>query len=158
MRTKRQVNKIKKVEIFTDGACSGNPGPGGFGVILRFGNHVKELSGGEPETTNNRMELMGVITGLAALKEPCEVTLTTDSKYVADSVTKGWVYGWQKNGWIKSDKKPALNVDLWKKLMPLLERHKVNFVWVKGHAGHPENERCDQLAVMQRDLQHSTKN
>ncbi len=154
---KRQVNKIKKVEIFTDGACSGNPGPGGFGVILRFGSHIKELSGGEPETTNNRMELMGVITGLAALKEPCEVTLTTDSKYVVDSVTKGWVYGWQKKGWIKSDKKPALNVDLWEKLLPLLEKHKVEFVWVKGHAGHPENERCDRLAVMQRDLQHSTK-
>ena len=143
---------IKKVEIFTDGACSGNPGPGGYGVILRFGEHTKELSGGEHETTNNRMELTGVITGLSALKEPCEVTLTTDSKYVVDSITKGWVYGWQKKGWIKSDKKPALNVDLWKQLLPLLEKHKVNCVWVKGHAGHPENERCDQLAVIQRDL------
>ena len=143
---------IKKVEIFTDGACSGNPGPGGYGVILRFGEHTKELSGGEHETTNNRMELTGVITGLSALKEPCEVTLTTDSKYVVDSITKGWVYGWQKKGWIKSHKKPALNVDLWKQLLPLLEKHKVNFVWVKGHAGHPENERCDQLAVIQRDL------
>ena len=143
---------IKKVEIFTDGACSGNPGPGGYGVILRFGEHTKELSGGEHETTNNRMELTGVITGLSALKEPCEVTLTTDSKYVVDSITKGWVYGWQKKGWIKSDKKPALNVDLWKQLLPLLEKHKGNFVWVKGHAGHPENERCDQLAVIQRDL------
>ena len=143
---------IKKGEIFTDGACSGNPGPGGYGVILRFGEHTKELSGGEHETTNNRMELTGVITGLSALKEPCEVTLTTDSKYVVDSITKGWVYGWQKKGWIKSDKKPALNVDLWKQLLPLLEKHKVNFVWVKGHAGHPENERCDQLAVIQRDL------
>ncbi len=143
---------IKKVEIFTDGACSGNPGPGGYGVILRFGEHTKELSGGEHETTNNRMELTGVITGLSALKEPCEVTLTTDSKYVVDSITKGWVYGWQKKGWIKSDKKPALNVDLWKQLLPLLEKHKVNFVWVKGHAGHAENERCDQLAVIQRDL------
>ncbi len=145
------MNKIKKVEIFTDGACSGNPGPGGFGVILRFGNHVKEISGGEPETTNNRMELMGVISGLSALKEPCEVTLTTDSKYVVDSITKGWVYGWQKKSWIKSDKKPALNVDLWERLLPLLKKHKVEFVWVKGHAGHPENERCDRLAVMQRD-------
>lgn len=143
---------IKKVEIFTDGACSGNPGPGGYGVILRFGEHTKELSGGEHETTNNRMELTGVIIGLSALKEPCEVTLTTDSKYVVDSITKGWVYGWQKKGWIKSDKKPALNVDLWKQLLPLLEKHKVNFVWVKGHAGPPENERCDQLAVIQRDL------
>lgn len=152
VRNFRRVSNIKKVEIFSDGACSGNPGPGGYGVILRFGEHVKELSGGEHETTNNRMELTGVIKGLAALKEPCEVILTTDSKYVVDSVTKGWVYGWQKNGWIKSDKKPALNVDLWKELLPLLERHKVTFVWVKGHAGHPENERCDQLAVIQRDI------
>ena len=142
---------IKKVEIFTDGACSGNPGPGGYGVILRFGEHTKELSGGEHETTNNRMELTGVIIGLSALKEPCEVTLTTDSKYVVDSITKGWVYGWQKKGWIKSDKKPALNVDLWKQLLPLLEKHKVNFVWVKGHAGHPENERCDCLATAAAD-------
>lgn len=120
-------------------------------MILRFGEHVKELSGGEHETTNNRMELTGVIEGLAALKEPCKVTLTTDSKYVVDSVTKGWVYGWKKRGWVKSDKKPALNVDLWQKLLPLLEKHQVSFVWVKGHAGHPENERCDRLAVMQRD-------
>lgn len=146
------MNDIKKVEIFTDGACSGNPGPGGYGVILRFGEHIKELSGGEHETTNNRMELTGVICGLSALKESCQVTLTTDSKYVVDSITKGWVYGWKKKGWIKSDKKPALNVDLWEQLLPLLEKHKVTFVWVKGHAGHPENERCDQLAVIQRDL------
>lgn len=145
------MSGIKKVEIFTDGACSGNPGPGGYGVILRFGEHIKELSGGEHETTNNRMELTGVICGLSALKESCQVTLTTDSKYVVDSITKGWVYGWKKKGWIKSDKKPALNVDLWEQLLPLLEKHKVTFVWVKGHAGHPENERCDQLAVIQRD-------
>ncbi len=143
---------IKHVEIFTDGACSGNPGPGGYGVILRFGEHTKELSGGAPDTTNNRMELTGVIVGLSALKEPCEVTLTTDSKYVVDSITKGWVYGWKKKGWIKSDKKPALNVDLWEQLLPLLEKHTVTFNWVKGHAGHPENERCDELAVIQRDL------
>ncbi|MCI8776725.1 MAG: ribonuclease HI [Oscillospiraceae bacterium] len=143
---------MKKVEIFSDGACSGNPGPGGYGVILRFGEHIKELSGGEHETTNNRMELTGVIKGLDALKEPCEVTLTTDSKYVVDSVTKGWVYGWKSKGWKKSDGKPALNVDLWEQLLPLLQKHKVNFVWVKGHAGHPENERCDKLAVIQRDL------
>lgn len=143
---------IKKVEIFSDGACSGNPGPGGYGVILRFGEHIKELSGGEHETTNNRMELTGVIKGLDALKEPCEVTLTTDSKYVVDSVTKGWVYGWKSKGWKKSDGNPALNVDLWEQLLPLLQKHKVNFVWVKGHAGHPENERCDKLAVIQRDL------
>lgn len=146
------MSDIKTVEIFTDGACSGNPGPGGYGVILRFGEHIKELSGGEHETTNNRMELTGVIEGLSALKEPCQVVLTTDSKYVVDSVTKGWVYGWKKKGWIKSDKKPVLNVDLWEKLLPLLEKHDVNFVWVKGHAGHPENERCDELAVIQRDL------
>ena len=142
---------IKTVEIFTDGACSGNPGPGGFGVVLRFGSVEKELSGGASETTNNRMELLGVITGLSALKEPCNVILTTDSKYVVDSVTKGWVYGWTKKGWIKADKKPALNVDLWERLLPLLETHKVTFNWVKGHAGHPENERCDRLAVEQRD-------
>lgn len=145
------MDVIKKVEIFSDGACSGNPGPGGYGVILRFGEHTKELSGGEHETTNNRMELTGVIKGLDALKEPCEVTLTTDSKYVVDSVTKGWVYGWKNKGWKKSDGKPALNVDLWEQLLPLLQKHKVNFVWVKGHAGHPENERCDELAVIQRN-------
>lgn len=138
---------MKKVFLFSDGACSGNPGPGGYGVILRYKDTEKEFSGGEPETTNNRMELMGIITGLSALKEPCEVLVTTDSKYVVDSITKGWVYSWQKKGWVKSDKKPALNVDLWKQLLPLLEIHKVTFNWVKGHAGHPENERCDALAV-----------
>lgn len=143
---------MKKVEIFSDGACSGNPGPGGYGVILRFGEHVKELSGGEAHTTNNRMELMGVITGLSALKEPCCVTITTDSKYVVDAVTKGWAYGWQKRGWIKADKKPALNSDLWEQLLKLLDKHQVTFNWVKGHAGHPENERCDRLAVEQRDF------
>lgn len=139
------------VEIFTDGACSGNPGPGGYGVILRAAGKTKELSGGEHSTTNNRMELMGVIAGLSALKYPCDVILTTDSKYVVDSVTKGWAKSWRKNGWIKSDKKPALNADLWEKLLDLLEIHNVKFVWVKGHAGHPENERCDELAVMERD-------
>ncbi len=139
------------VEIFTDGACSGNPGPGGYGAILRVGEHVKELSGGEADTTNNRMELMGVIAALSALKYPCDVVLTTDSKYVVDSVTKGWARGWKAKGWIKSDKKPALNVDLWEKLLDLLDVHNVKFVWVKGHAGHPENERCDELAVMERD-------
>lgn len=137
----------KHVEIFTDGACSGNPGPGGWGAVLRFGVHEKELSGGEASTTNNRMELSAVIAALSALKESCEVTLTTDSKYVCDSVTKRWVYGWKAKGWKKSDGKPALNVDLWEKLLPLLEQHKVTFVWVKGHAGHPDNERCDRLAV-----------
>lgn len=140
-----------KVEIFTDGACSGNPGPGGYGAILRVGEHVKEISGGEANTTNNRMELMGVISALSALKYPCDVVLTTDSKYVVDSVTKGWAKKWRANNWIKPDKKPALNSDLWEKLLDLLEVHNVKFVWVKGHAGHPENERCDRLAVMERD-------
>ena len=148
----KEALAIKTVEMFSDGACSGNPGPGGYGVILRFAGREKELSGGEAMTTNNRMELLGVIEGLSALKEPCRVVLTTDSRYVVDSVTKGWVYGWKKKGWIKSDKKPALNVDLWEKLLPLLEKHDVTFNWVKGHAGHPENERCDRLAVEQRDL------
>lgn len=140
------------VYIFTDGACSGNPGPGGYGAILKYGGHVKEISGGEAETTNNRMELLGVITALEALKQPCEVILTTDSKYVVDSVTKGWARGWKKNNWIKSDKKKALNVDLWDRLLNLLDIHNVTFNWVKGHAGHPENERCDELAVIQRDF------
>lgn len=143
---------MKKVEIFTDGACSGNPGPGGYGVILKYKGSEKELSGGERETTNNRMELTAVITGLSALKEPCEVELYSDSKYIIDAVTKGWAKKWQSNGWIKGDKKPALNSDLWEKLLLLLEVHKVNFIWVKGHAGHPENERCDKLAVEQSQL------
>ena len=140
-----------EVEIFTDGACSGNPGPGGYGAILRAGGHIKEISGGEAETTNNRMELTAVIEALSALKYPCDVTLTTDSKYVVDSITKGWVRSWKAKGWVKSDKKPALNVDLWEKLLLLLEKHRVKFVWVKGHAGHAENERCDELAVMERE-------
>ena len=137
----------KFVEIWTDGACSGNPGPGGWGVILRFGGHEKELSGGEKETTNNRMELTAAIKGLSALKEPCKVRLVTDSKYVADGITKGWAESWQKNGWRKADKKPALNTDLWEVLLDLLKKHEVTIEWVKGHAGHPENERCDKLAV-----------
>lgn len=142
---------MKHVDIFTDGACSGNPGPGGYGAVLRYGNHEKEISGGEESTTNNRMELTAVIAALEALKEPCDVTLTTDSRYVADSITKRWVYSWQKNGWIKSDKNKALNVDLWERLLPLLEKHTVKIIWVRGHTGHPENERCDALAVAQRD-------
>ena len=137
----------KQVQIFTDGACSGNPGPGGWGAVLRFGGVEKELYGGENDTTNNRMELTAVIEALSALKEPCKVTLTTDSKYVCDAVLQRWVYSWQKNGWKKADKKPALNVDLWERLLPLLEIHEVDFRWVKGHAGHTENERCDTLAV-----------
>ncbi len=143
---------MKKIEVFTDGACAGNPGPGGWGAVMRYNGVTKEFSGGEKDTTNNRMELSGVIFALERLTEPCEVVVTTDSKYICDSVDKGWARSWQKNGWKKADKKPALNVDLWEKLLLLLDKHKVKFVWVKGHAGHPENERCDELAVEQRDL------
>ena len=138
---------MKFVELFTDGACSGNPGPGGWGAVLRYNGREKEFSGGEKETTNNRMELTAAIMGLAALKEPCEVRLVTDSKYVADGITKGWAESWRKNNWRKADKKPALNPDLWERLLDLVNTHKVTIEWVKGHAGHPENERCDQLAV-----------
>lgn len=138
---------MKKVEIYTDGACSGNPGKGGWGAVLVYNGTEKELSGGCADTTNNRMELTAVIEALNALKQPCEVALITDSKYVCDAINKGWVYSWKKNGWRKADKKPALNVDLWEKLLPLLEKHTVSFVWVKGHNGHPYNERCDTLAV-----------
>lgn len=137
----------KTVELYTDGACSGNPGPGGWGAILRFGAHEKELSGGAANTTNNRMELTAVIEGLRALKEPCSVRLTTDSRYVADGIGKGWAENWRKNGWRKADKKPALNPDLWEQLLLLCATHSVEICWIKGHAGHPENERCDALAV-----------
>lgn len=133
--------------MFTDGACSGNPGPGGWGTILRYNGIEKELSGGEADTTNNRMELTAVIEGLKALKEPCEVTVCTDSKYVSDAVMLGWAKNWKKNGWRKADKKPALNAEMWDELLMLLDKHKVSFNWIKGHAGHPENERCDALAV-----------
>ncbi len=138
---------MKFIELFTDGACSGNPGPGGWGVVLRYNGHEKELSGGERDTTNNRMELIAAIEGLSALKEPCKVRLVTDSKYVADGITKGWAESWRKNNWRKADKKPALNPDLWEKLLNLICEHDVTIDWVKGHAGHPENERCDRLAV-----------
>lgn len=138
---------MKNVELFTDGACSGNPGPGGWGAILRYKEHEKELSGGEAHTTNNRMELIGVIEGLKCLKEPCNVTLTSDSKYVCDAITKGWAKNWRKNGWIKGDKTPAKNPELWEELLKLLDYHNVTVKWVKGHNGHPENERCDTLAV-----------
>ena len=137
----------KQVELFTDGACSGNPGPGGWGAILRFGTKQKELSGGEKHTTNNRMELTAVIEGLLALKEPCNVILTTDSKYVADGIGRGWAANWKKNGWRKADKKPALNPDLWDELLCLCDIHTLSINWIKGHAGHTENERCDALAV-----------
>lgn len=141
----------KTVYIFTDGACSGNPGPGGWGAILRYGDKEKELSGGEADTTNNRMELTAIIEALSALKYPCKVILTTDSQYAMNGITKGWAQSWKNKGWKKSDGKPALNPDLWEKLLELTEKHDVTINWVKGHAGHPENERCDELAVMQRD-------
>ena len=137
---------MKNVDIYTDGACSGNPGPGGYGAVLIFGDHRKEFSGFENDTTNNRMEIMGVIISLEALKMPCNVKLTSDSKYVVDAIEKGWVKRWQQNNWMRNKKDPALNVDLWQRLLPLLEKHNVTFHWVKGHAGHPENERCDYLA------------
>jgi ribonuclease HI len=136
---------MSAVEIFTDGACKGNPGPGGWGVILRNGAHEKELAGGERATTNNRMELTAAIRGLTALKGPCEVTLHTDSKYVIDGITK-WIFGWQKNGWTNAAKKPVANADLWRELIAAARPHKVQWQWVKGHAGHPENERADKLA------------
>ena len=135
------------VEIFTDGACSGNPGPGGWGAVLRFGEHEKELGGGERKTTNNRMELTAVISALQALKVPCKVTLTTDSQYVAKAINDNWLYNWKIRSWRTANKGPVKNVDLWKKLDEQLQRHEVTFVWVKGHAGHYENERCDRLAV-----------
>ena len=139
--------QLKKIYIYTDGACSGNPGPGGWGAVLKYGGHTKELSGGETDTTNNRMELTAVIEALGALKEPCHVELCSDSTYVIHAIQKGWLYGWQKKDWRKSDGKPVLNVDLWQRLLPLLKKHKVDLVWVRGHTGHPENERCDELAV-----------
>lgn len=137
---------MKTVHIFTDGACSGNPGPGGWCAILRYGEAEKVVSGGEAETTNNRMELSAVINALRNLKEPCNVVLTSDSQYVINSVTKGWVYNWQKNGWQKGGE-PTPNKDLWEKLLPFLAKHKVTFNWIRGHTGHPENERCDKIAV-----------
>ena len=148
---------MKTVYLFTDGACSGNPGPGGWGSILRWNQIEKELSGGAADTTNNRMELMAVISGLEALKEPCEVHLTSDSKYVIDALSKGWAKGWQAKGWKKADGKPALNADLWQRLLPLCEKHTIHYHWIKGHAGHPENERCDQLAVAQSKLYVGTQ-
>lgn len=138
---------MKKVEIYTDGACSGNPGKGGWGAVLVYNGTEKEISGAENNTTNNRMELTAVIEALRALKVPCEVTVTTDSKYVCDAINQGWVYSWKKNGWKRGKNKPALNPDLWQTLLDELDKHKVEFIWVKGHNGHPYNERCDALAV-----------
>ena len=140
---------MKTVTLYTDGACSGNPGPGGWGAILEFKGTEKELSGGEVSTTNNRMELTAVIRGLEALKEPCIVELYSDSKYVIDGLEKGWAVSWQKNGWRKADKKPALNSDLWEQLLELTAKHEMRYHWVKGHADNPNNNRCDELAVEQ---------
>ncbi len=144
---KSNGDKMKKVEIYTDGACSGNPGKGGWGAVLIYNSNEKQLSGANPSTTNNRMELTAVIEALRELKEPCEVKLTTDSKYVCDAINKGWLYSWGKKGWKKADGKKALNVDLWQQLLEQLQIHNVEFIWVKGHAGHKYNEICDTLAV-----------
>ena len=142
---------MKTVTIYTDGACSGNPGPGGWGAILEWNGVEKELRGGENPTTNNRMELTAVIVALETLKEACIVELYSDSKYVIDALTKGWLVSWRKNGWRKSDKKPVLNIDLWERLLPQLARHEMHYHWVKGHADNEFNERCDRMAVKERD-------
>lgn len=139
--------KLKEVHMYTDGACSGNPGPGGYGCILEFRGIEREIHGGEHETTNNRMELTAVIKGLEAFREKCRIIITTDSKYVCDAITKGWAKSWKANNWKKSDGKKALNIDLWERLLELLAEHEVEFVWVKGHNGHAYNERCDRMAV-----------
>ena len=141
------LEQKKEVELFTDGACLGNPGPGGYGAILRWNGKEKEISGGEPSTTNNRMEISAAIAGLSALKIPCKVTLYSDSQYLVNAIQKGWAARWKRCGWMRTKTEPAQNKDLWETLLNLLERHQVEFVWVKGHAGHPENERCDRLAV-----------
>ncbi len=140
---------MKRVQVFTDGACSGNPGPGGWGAVLRYNGVEKELSGGEAETTNNRMELCAVIFALEALKEPCEVELYSDSQYVCNALKLGWAKKWQAQGWMRNKKDKAQNPDLWERLLRQYDRHQVEINWVKGHAGHPENERCDRLAVAQ---------
>lgn len=137
---------MKEVMIATDGACLGNPGPGGWAAILRYGGHERVLTGGAAMTTNNRMEVQAALEGLAALKEPCRVTLLTDSRYLSDAISKGWLRSWVERGWRGSDKKPVKNIDLWQTMLPLLERHQVRFEWVRGHNNHPENERCDALA------------
>lgn len=138
---------MKEIQVYTDGACSGNPGPGGWGAILKYNGHEKELSGFNESTTNNRMELSAVIHALKAVKEPCKITIFSDSQYFCNGITKGWAKKWKANGWIKSDKKPAINSDLWAEILELLKPHEVDIIWVKGHAGHPENERCDALAT-----------
>lgn len=138
---------MKTVYLYTDGACSGNPGPGGYGAILKYGKYEKEICGGDENTTNNRMELLGVIKGLEALNEPCHVVLTSDSKYVIDALSLGWAEKWKQNGWMRNKKDAALNPDLWERLLQLTSTHEMEYNWVKGHAGHPENERCDKMAV-----------
>ena len=146
---------MKQVELYTDGACSGNPGPGGWGAILIYKGTEKELSGGEASTTNNRMELTAVIEGLSALKESCIVELYSDSKYVIDGLSKGWAASWRAKGWRKADKKPALNPDLWEVLLSLTEKHQMRYHWVKGHAENPYNNRCDELAVEQSKMHNA---
>jgi ribonuclease HI len=138
---------MKKIEIFTDGACSGNPGPGGWAAILKYKNSEKKICGFERQTTNNRMELTALICALKLLKEPCQVTAYSDSRYIADAVSKGWAEKWRANNWKRNKKEPALNPDLWSKLLDLISKHKFNIIWVKGHAGHPENEECDKMAT-----------
>jgi ribonuclease HI len=147
MNEQRPANDpaMKQVDIFTDGACKGNPGPGGWAAILRMGAHEKELTGGEAATTNNRMEMTAILRGLSALNEPCAVTVHTDSRYAIDGMTQ-WIFGWQKRGWLNAAKKPVANEDLWRELIAAARPHKVSWEWVKGHSGHPENERCDALA------------
>jgi ribonuclease HI len=138
---------MKRVTLYTDGACSGNPGPGGYGAILEYGKHSRELSAGFRNTTNNRMEMMAVIAGLSALKKPCEVTVVSDSRYVVDAIEKGWARRWQANRWMRNKEEKALNVDLWRRLLKLVEKHRVSFTWIRGHNDQPQNERCDRLAV-----------
>jgi ribonuclease HI len=139
------MSELQKVKIATDGACKGNPGPGGWGALIRMGVHEKELSGGEAHTTNNRMELLAAIRGLEALTRPCHVTLVTDSAYVKNGITQ-WIHGWKRNGWRTADKKPVKNADLWQELIEASARHRIEWTWVKGHAGDPDNERADRLA------------
>ena len=145
------MSELKKVEIFTDGACSGNPGPGGWGAVLRYGEHEAEMSGGDACTTNNRMELMAVIVALEALNRPCEVEVHSDSQYVVNAFNKHWIDGWKKRGWKTANKQPVKNRDLWERLLTVKSKHKVEFIWVKGHAGHELNERCDELATTAAD-------
>lgn len=146
-----QPNERRHIRIYSDGACRGNPGPGGYGVVLLYGEHRKELAGGFRRTTNNRMELLAAIVGLEALKEPCDVTLISDSEYVVNAMTQGWPVRWRMNGWRRGKQGPALNPDLWERLLKLCEKHKVEFEWVRGHAGDKENERCDWLATQAAD-------